>query len=137
MMPVLTPFEVRLLSRADVWAQPGAKDIWKDARARYPLYREHRRGSKEAAEIVRHYLLRMALNTARLARPTKCPTDEEVEALADTLKAKLPELVAVAFAAFKAELPRLVPGLSAAEWDKLKRDEDQRRARAKTAGKDK
>jgi len=37
------------------------------------------------------------------------------------------EALADAFDAFKAELPRLVPGLSDAEWDKLKRKEDQAR----------
>jgi hypothetical protein len=51
----------------------------------------------------------------------------KVEALVDVLKTALPKLVADAFAAFKAELPKLVPGLTDAEWDKLRRDEDQRR----------
>src|SRR5262249_49822695 len=48
----------------------------------------------------------------------------------DVLKTALPELVHDAFAAFKAELPRIVPGLSDDEWDKLKREEDQRRERS-------
>jgi len=52
----------------------------------------------------------------------------KVAALADVLKVKLPELVAIAFTRFKAELRRIVPGLSDAEWDELKREEDQRRA---------
>jgi len=54
-----------------------------------------------------------------------------LEALCSVLKTELPKLVATAFTAFKAELPKLVPGLSDAEWEVLKRNEDQRRARAK------
>jgi hypothetical protein len=52
----------------------------------------------------------------------------KVEALLARLKTKLPELVTIAFTRFKADLPRIVPGLSDAEWDELKRDEDRRRA---------
>jgi dCTP deaminase len=55
----------------------------------------------------------------------------KIEALVNVLTAALPKLVADAFDAFKAELPRLVPGLLDAEWEALKRDEDQRRARVK------
>src|SRR5262245_22137378 len=63
----------------------------------------------------------------------------KVEALVAVLKDALPELVTDALAAFKpdlprfeADLPRLVlPHLSDDEWDKLKRDEDQRRARGR------
>jgi dCTP deaminase len=51
----------------------------------------------------------------------------KVEALVDVLRTALPKLVADAFEAFKAELPRLLPGLSDAEWEALKREEDQRR----------
>jgi hypothetical protein len=51
----------------------------------------------------------------------------KVEAMVAVLKTALPELVAIAFAKFKAELPRIVPGLSDAEWETLKREEDQRR----------
>jgi len=46
------------------------------------------------------------------------------------LKDALPELVTIAFTRFKAELPRIVPGLSDDEWDKFKREEDQRRERS-------
>jgi dCTP deaminase len=46
------------------------------------------------------------------------------------LKDALPELVTIAFTRFKAELPRLVPGLSDAEWETLVREEDQRRERS-------
>ena len=52
----------------------------------------------------------------------------KVEALVDVLSAALPKLVADAFAAFKAELPKLLAGLSDDEWDKLVREESQRRA---------
>jgi hypothetical protein len=55
----------------------------------------------------------------------------KVAALVAVLKTTLPELVTIAFTKFKAELPRIVPGLSDDEWETLKRDEDQRRARAK------
>ena len=55
----------------------------------------------------------------------------KVEALVDVLRTALPELVRVAFTKFKAELPRLLPGLSDAEWDKLKCEEDQRRREPK------
>jgi hypothetical protein len=36
----------------------------------------------------------------------------KVEALVDVLKTALPELVVIAFGAFKAELPRILPGLT-------------------------
>jgi hypothetical protein len=52
----------------------------------------------------------------------------KVEALVDALRTALPELVTIAFTRFKAELHRIVPGLSDDEWGKLKREEDQRRA---------
>ena len=59
----------------------------------------------------------------------------KVEALCDVLRTALPELVAVAFTTFKKTdieaLTQLVPGLSDAEWDKLKRNEDQRRKESK------
>jgi len=52
----------------------------------------------------------------------------------DALKLALPKLVAEAFAVFKAEdrhfFAVLVPGLSDDDWETLKRDEDQRRARS-------
>jgi hypothetical protein len=51
----------------------------------------------------------------------------KVEAMVAVLKAALPELVTIAFTQFKAELHRIVPGLSDAEWEKLKRDADRRR----------
>ena len=54
----------------------------------------------------------------------------KVEAMAAVLKDALPKLVPVAFAAFKAELPRIVPGLSDDEWETLKGEEDQRRERS-------
>jgi len=55
----------------------------------------------------------------------------KVEALVDVLRTALPELVAIAFAAFKAELPRILPGLTDRKWRKIKRKENRRRARAK------
>jgi hypothetical protein len=55
----------------------------------------------------------------------------KVEALVAVLKTALPELVTIAFTRFKAELPRIVPGLSDDEWDKLKDDEDRRRAQSR------
>jgi hypothetical protein len=54
----------------------------------------------------------------------------KVEALVAVLKTALPELVAIAFAKFKAELPRILPGLSDDEWKALKHTEDQRRERS-------
>ena len=51
----------------------------------------------------------------------------KVEAMVAVLKTALPELVAIAFAKFKAELPRILPGLSDDEWKALKHTEDQRR----------
>jgi hypothetical protein len=53
-----------------------------------------------------------------------------IEALVAVLKDALPQLVTIAFTRFKAELPRLVPGLSDAEWETLVREEDQRRERS-------
>jgi hypothetical protein len=53
----------------------------------------------------------------------------KVEAICNVLKAALPELVTIAFTRFKAELRRIVPGLSDDEWDKLVREESQRRER--------
>jgi hypothetical protein len=53
----------------------------------------------------------------------------KVEALVAVLKTALPELVTIAFTQFKAELPRIVPGLSDDEWKKLAREENQRRRR--------
>jgi hypothetical protein len=61
----------------------------------------------------------------------------KVEAIVDVLKDALPKLVTIAFTRFKAELPRIVPGLADEEWGAIRDAEDQRRARAKTAGKDK
>jgi hypothetical protein len=51
----------------------------------------------------------------------------KVEAMVAVLKDALPELVAVAFAKSKVELPRILPGLTDDEWTELKRTEDQRR----------
>jgi dCTP deaminase len=53
----------------------------------------------------------------------------KVEALVAVLKTALPELVTIAFTRFKAELSRIVPGLSGEEWKKLVREENQRRER--------
>jgi len=55
----------------------------------------------------------------------------KVEALVVVLETALPKLVTIAFSQCKAELPRIVPGLSDEEWMKLKRDEDRRRKRIK------
>ena len=55
----------------------------------------------------------------------------KVEAICAVLKDKLPELVTIAFTKFKAELPRILPGLSDDEWRKIRRDEDRRRKEAK------
>jgi hypothetical protein len=58
----------------------------------------------------------------------------KVEALVAVLKDALPQLVHVAFAAFKADefaVSKIAAGLSDAEWKRLKRDENRRRARAK------
>src|SRR5262249_7552584 len=54
----------------------------------------------------------------------------KVEALVGVLKTALPELVTIAFTQFKAELPRLLPGLTAGEWRTLKGAEDERRRKA-------
>jgi hypothetical protein len=54
-----------------------------------------------------------------------------VEALVDVLKIPLPQLVVDAVHALKPELPKLVPNLSDNEWERLKREEDQRREGAK------
>jgi hypothetical protein len=51
----------------------------------------------------------------------------KVEALVAVLRDALPRLVRGAVDAFKGELPKLLPNLSNAEWDKLKHDEDRRR----------
>jgi len=61
-----------------------------------------------------------------------CCDAAKVEALVGVLRTTLPELVHVAFTQFKAELPRIVPGLSDDEWEKLVREENQRRARGRT-----
>jgi hypothetical protein len=55
----------------------------------------------------------------------------KVEALVDALKTALPELVAIAFHAFKAELPRILPGLTDRKWRKIKRRENRRRKKSK------
>ena len=55
----------------------------------------------------------------------------KVAALVAVLKTTLPELVTIAFTKFKAELPRILPGLSDDEWRKIRRDEDRRRKEAK------
>ena len=52
----------------------------------------------------------------------------KIEAICAVLKVELPKLVAIAFAKFKAELPKIVPGLTDDEWTELKRTEDKRRA---------
>jgi len=51
----------------------------------------------------------------------------KVGALTDTLKTALPELVEEALRARNIALSKLVVDLSAAEWETLKRREDQRR----------
>ena len=53
----------------------------------------------------------------------------KVETLVDALKTALPDLVHIAFTKFKAELHRIVPGLSDDEWETLVREENQRRER--------
>ena len=53
----------------------------------------------------------------------------KIEELVSVLKTALPELVTIAFTKSKAELHRIVPGLSDDEWETLVRDETQRRAR--------
>jgi len=55
----------------------------------------------------------------------------KIEAMVAVLKDKLPELVTIAFTKFKAELPRILPGLSDDERRKIRRDEDRRRKEAK------
>jgi hypothetical protein len=55
----------------------------------------------------------------------------KVEALVAVLKDALPELVTTAFTEFKAELPRILPGLSDAEWEEIARGEVRRRAAMK------
>jgi len=58
----------------------------------------------------------------------------KVAAMVDVLKDELPKLVAVAFAAFKADefaVRTIAAGLSDAEWKRVKRDENQRRKAAK------
>jgi hypothetical protein len=51
-----------------------------------------------------------------------------IESLVERLKVELPKLVTIAFTQLKADLPRIVPGLSDAEWEKLVREESRRRA---------
>jgi len=51
----------------------------------------------------------------------------KIETLVAVLKTALPELVAIALAKFKAELPRILPGLTDEEWDQIRRAEDRRR----------
>jgi hypothetical protein len=58
--------------------------------------------------------------------------DAAVEALVAVLRTALPELVAIAFAAFKADefaVRTIAAGLSDAEWKRVKREENQRRER--------
>ena len=55
----------------------------------------------------------------------------KVEAMVAVLRDNLPELVTIAFTRFKAELPRIVPGLSDNEWETLVREENRRRKKAK------
>ena len=58
----------------------------------------------------------------------------KVEALVAVLKDALPELVADAFAAFKADkfaVSTIAAGLSDAEWKRLKRDENRRQRESK------
>jgi hypothetical protein len=57
-----------------------------------------------------------------------------VEAICNVLKDALPELVAVAYAAFKADkfaVRTIAAGLSDAQWKRLKRDENRRRRESK------
>jgi hypothetical protein len=58
----------------------------------------------------------------------------KVEAMVAVLEVELPKLVAVAFRAFKADefaVSKLVTALGDAEWKRVKRGENKRRARAK------
>jgi hypothetical protein len=58
----------------------------------------------------------------------------KVEAICNVLKDALPKLVAVAYAAFKADkfaVSTIAAGLSDAEWKRLKRDENRRRRESK------
>jgi len=61
------------------------------------------------------------------ARDDESSDAVKVEALVDVLRTALPELVTIAFTRFKAELHRIVPGLSDDEWETLVREENQRR----------
>jgi hypothetical protein len=57
-----------------------------------------------------------------------------VEAICNVLKDALPELIAVAYAAFKADkfaVRTIAAGLSDAQWKRLKRDENRRRRESK------
>ena len=54
-----------------------------------------------------------------------------IEAMVNVLKTALPELVAIAFGTFKAELPRILPGLTDRKWRKIKRRETRRRKRSR------
>jgi len=59
----------------------------------------------------------------------------KVEALVAVLRTALPKLVADAFAAFKADefaVSTIAAGLSDVEWKRLKRDENRRRAEARS-----
>ena len=51
----------------------------------------------------------------------------KVEVLCDVLRTTLPELVTIAFTRFKAELPKILPGLSDDEWKTIKCEEDRQR----------
>jgi len=58
----------------------------------------------------------------------------KTEALVGALRDKLPELVAIALAKFKADefaVRTIAAGLSGAEWKRVKREEDQRRRKSK------
>ena len=60
----------------------------------------------------------------------------KVEALVAVLEAALPRLVTIAYAAFQADefaVRTIAAGLTDAEWQKVKRDENRRRARAREA----
>ena len=54
----------------------------------------------------------------------------KVEAICNVLKDALPELVHIAFTQFKADVPRILPGLSDDDWLKIRGDEDRRRSEA-------
>jgi len=54
----------------------------------------------------------------------------KVAALVDVLRTALPELVAIAFAKFEAELPLILPGLTDDDWQRIRDAEDRRRERS-------